>query len=427
MRALDTVAGLAAFEQRGAGTDAERRAAVWLADEIEAGGREARVEPFWCRPNWALAHAWHVGLGLVGGLISVNSPRLGGALVLVALLSVIADEVLGVSLGRRLTPEHASQNVVALPRDQPSAPDTRLIITANYDAGRTGIVYRARVRAATARVRRAFGQRPPGWLGWIVIALAWELAVSIARLEGSNDGPVSVLQFVPTVGLVLALALLLELASSDFGPAAADNGSGAAVALGLTAALDAAPPHNVQVELVLQGAGDGGAVGLRRYLRARRRQRLATNTIVIGIGPCGSGQPRWWISDGPLIPLRYFRRLTELCAEVAGREHELHLGPQRGRGTTPALPARGARLPAIAIGCLDDRGIVPRSHQSSDTSEAAELGVLDDTLQFGLMLVDSIDAFLAARDEPTRGERPDGPPIAADSAHPLQAAADRER
>ena len=85
-------------------------------------GRSVRIEPFWCRPNWAATHAWHVLLGLIGSLVSVNSPRIGGAIVLAALLSVIVDERLGVSPGRRLTFERASQNVLAMPA-QPEGPD----------------------------------------------------------------------------------------------------------------------------------------------------------------------------------------------------------------------------------------------------------------------------------------------------------------
>ena len=158
MRAADTATALASFEGRGAGTDVERRAAQWLAGQLEAAGRSVRIESFWCRPNWALAHSWHVLLALVGSLVSVSSPRIGGALVLAALISVIADERLGVSPGRRLTLEHASQNVVSeAPVRAPGAdqegqePGVHLIITANYDAGRSGFVYREAVRKPFAR------------------------------------------------------------------------------------------------------------------------------------------------------------------------------------------------------------------------------------------------------------------------------------
>ncbi len=411
MPAADTATALASFESRGAGTDAERRAARWLAAQLEAAGRVVRIESFWCRPNWALAHSWHVLLALVGSLVSVSSPRVGGALVLAALISVIVDERLGVSPGRRLTLEHASQNVVseitgraAGQGRQNQAPRVHLIITANYDAGRSGFIYREAVRRPFARATAVFGRLGPvwlGWLGWLTVAMTLLLVTAILRLGGDKGTAVGVLQFVATVGLVLALALLLEVASSGYTPAASDNGSGVAVALALAAALDAAPPRRLTVEVVLQGAGDGFGIGLRRHLRARRQVLKRTNTVVLGIAASGAGRPRWWIGDGQLIGLRYFKALAQSCALVASEEPTLKLAPHQGRGAAPAFRARTARLPAISIGCLDEAGLPPRSHRADDTPEALEAEALDATVQFGLMLVDAVDAFL--RDQPSGG------------------------
>jgi hypothetical protein len=406
MPAAQTASRLSDFEHRGAGTDAERRAATWLAGELRSDRRDAVVEVFWCRPGWALAHAWHALLALAGSLLLVSDPVAGGALVLIALASILADAATGRSLGRRLTPERASQNVVSRPpAPEPGDPvgpaadrRVRLIVTANYDAGRTGLVYRERWRAALARCRRlaAGGRLTPGWRGWLVLALVALLAVAGARGAGAAGTPIGIVQLVPTVALVLALALLLELALSEFGPAAGDNAAGAAVAVAVVRALDAAPPRNLDVELVLQGAGDGEMIGLSRHLRTRRRELSWSNTVVLGIGPCGAGAPRWWVSDGALLPLRYHARLCELarCAPA------LHALPHRGRGAGPALPARRAGLPALTIGCLDERGIAPRSHQPDDTAGMLDRTATDALLEFALVLVDAIDADLA-RTRPT--------------------------
>ncbi len=79
MPAADTATRLTRLQRRGAGTDAERRAAVWLAGELRGGRRRATVETFWCRPNWALAHAWHTLAAIVGSLLAVHHGFLGGA------------------------------------------------------------------------------------------------------------------------------------------------------------------------------------------------------------------------------------------------------------------------------------------------------------------------------------------------------------
>jgi hypothetical protein len=377
MRPAETIATLARFEHRGAGTDSERRAASWLASEVETRNREARVEPFWCRPNWALAHAWHAALGLAGSLLIEVDSRVGGALVLLALLSLIADAGTGFSFGRRLTREHASQNVVS---DDGRGESVHLIVTANYDSGRTGLVTRPRAPRATTVAADAFGRWTPGWLGWLAIALAWILAIAILRLEGHRGTVIGVAQLIPTVGLVLALALLLEQASARFGTTEDDNSSGVAAALALVKALDAAPPRHLNVDLVLQGAGDGGGIGLREYLRKHSGGRTAPNTVVLGIGPCAHGDPLWVESDGALVPFAYFRELRRLCETVAREDPGLHATSARGRGRTPALPARERRLPAIALGASGEGG------------EAVDLVV-----EFGLLLVEKIDSYVASR------------------------------
>lgn len=399
MGTSETVASLASFERRGAGTDAERRAALWLSRELRGPRRDSAIETFWCRPNWALAHAWHVALAIVGSLVSVASATAGGAIVLAALGSLACDGLAGLSLGRRLTPERASQNVVS--RAAGGGADVRLIITANYDAGRTGLVYRSGPRRAAARLRRLAGQGAltPGWLGWLAIGFAWLLVTALVRSGGNSGTAVSVAQLLPTAALVLALALLLELASADFGPSAGDNSSGVAIAMALARALDAAPPRRLAIDVVLQGAG---MIGLTRYLRPRRRELTPANTIVLGFGPAGEGSARWWTSDGSLVALGYLRRLGDLAREAAAPETEsgARALPYRGRGVTPAFPARLRGFPAITIGCLNRDDLAPRSHQPDDVAEQLDRSSLDRLLGLALTFVDAIDADLRRADTP---------------------------
>ena len=217
---------------------------------------------------------------------------------------------------------------------------------------------------------------------------------AILRNGGSTGRALGIAQLVPTAGLVLTLALLLELASSSFGPSAGDNASGVAVALALTRALDVSPLRNLEIEVVLQGASDGSMTGLARHLRKRRREQGAAKTIVVGIGASGAGDPRWWTSDGIMLPLRFAPHLCEIVAAAVGPGTGLGARPHRGRGVSPAFPARRAGLPAITIGSLDERGLVPRSHLLADLPEVLPGGSLDRMLELALTVVDAIDADL---------------------------------
>jgi hypothetical protein len=396
MQAGQIAARLEEFHGRGAGTDAERRAAGWLAGELSRGGRQVSLETFWCRPNWALAHAWHTALALAGSLVSVSAPRVGGGLLLAAIVFVLADALTGWSPGRWLTPQRASQNVVALPplRANNRSPQLRLILTANYDAGRTGLAYREPLRRPFATARRLTGGITPGWLGWLVLAMAWLEAVAIVRAGGHTSKVISAIQLPPTIGVVLALALLLELSTSNWSPAAGDNGSGVGVVLALARALGTSAYRHLDVEVVLAGAGDGDGVGLRKYLRGHRADHTRSNTALIGVAPCAAGTLHWWRTDGQLLPLRYGRRLRRIAADVAKQNAYLGAKAYDGRGATPALPARLTRLPALAIGCVDRDGLFPRSHQRGDTADALDEAAADAAVQFGLVLIDAIDAQL---------------------------------
>lgn len=404
---MDIVRGLAGFPNRRAGTDAERRAALWLVDQLAGDVQGATVETFWCRPNWALAHALHAALAVAGSLVLLASPVAGVAILALTLASVLSDWLTGHSLGRAVTIEHASQNVLLgsprqlsshAPGHQTEHPEgngsVRLILMANYDAGRAGLVYRDWLRHPTGAVREALAGFTPGWLGWLSIGIAWLLAIGALRLAGHSSGEIGLLQLPPTAGLLIAFALLLELAVASPSPAAGDNATGVGVAVALAGALGTMPLQHLTVELLLTGAGDGGQVGSRRYLRGHRGERRGADTIMLGLADCATGTPCWWVSDGQLIPLRYARSLRELAQEIAAGEPHLQARPFNGRGSTPALPARLAGIPAITLGCLDLRGLAPNSHQPTDTVEAVDTAALDAALQFALLMVDAIDTAI---------------------------------
>jgi acetylornithine deacetylase/succinyl-diaminopimelate desuccinylase-like protein len=213
-------------------------------------------------------------------------------------------------------------------------------------------------------------------------------------MAGVSKSTVGAVQVIPTIGLVIAVPLLLDLAGADWSPGANDNASGVAVAMALATALDTAPPAGLAVDLVLAGAGEGGGIGLRKYLSANRRTLLPSNAVVLGIAPTGGGRPRWWVGDGQFIAFRTSATLKRLAAETAAGEPHLNAAPHRGRGATPAFAALKRRLPAIAIGCLDERGLAPRSHQAGDTEDRIDPKSLDDALQFALVLVDAIGEYV---------------------------------
>ena len=88
---MEVIDELCLFQGRRAGTDAERRAANWLAKRVRDGGRRVVVEPIYVHPQYGLVQALHCALGFAGSLVAILAPPVGFAMVLVAALSMYLD------------------------------------------------------------------------------------------------------------------------------------------------------------------------------------------------------------------------------------------------------------------------------------------------------------------------------------------------
>jgi hypothetical protein len=181
----------------------------------------------------------------------------------------------------------------------------------------------------------------------------------------------------------------VDVALSRPVPGANEPASAAAVAIALAAALDRDPPRRLAVELVLTGAGDGPSLGMREFVGVRRGRWRPEATAVLQVAACGRGTPRWWRSDGPLVPLRLHPRLTALAAAAGG-------APRRGRGAGNAWRARAAGWPAIAIGCRTDEAWPPDARQPTDVATRLDPEAMRAALDLGLALVAALDEDLAA-------------------------------
>src|SRR5829696_5611923 len=212
---MQVVRELCSFEGRGPGTDAERRAANMLAGRLRAIGRRGQIEPFFCHPQYAVVHLIHATLGVTGSLLALVQPAIGFALVFAAAVSTYLDVNTRLYLVRSLFFRRVSQNVVS-PGERPDAP-TRLILMAHYDAARTGYIFSkasTRIRSLPERVRLGLGPfRLFFWAG-----LAPLLPILGARMAGLDATWLSALQVIPTIVLIVAGFLLIDIALSDIVP-----------------------------------------------------------------------------------------------------------------------------------------------------------------------------------------------------------------
>src|SRR4051794_25268699 len=320
-----------AERDRFAGTDAERRAAVHCTSALRAIGRSPRTQTPWFRPQRDAPRALHALLGIAGSVVCVDHHPTGLALAAAALVLSLL-EAGGLPLAALPFPRRATQNVVAAPIDDPPGA-VRLVLTASADERRDSVLGRT-----AARVR---GAAVPGPAGLLDLALLAVTACAGARMAGAGGTALGIVQLIPTALLILLFAGYLEAALSAR-PAPGQSGAGPAVAIALAEALDARPPRRLAVEVLIAGAGQAGAAGMRAYVRAHRGQ-LAPEEVVVLHLVGADGPLRYMAREGERFALRLHPRLAEMAGAIPGSVRS------ESRFTSGARVARGARWPALTL------------------------------------------------------------------------------
>jgi hypothetical protein len=378
---LAEIEALSAFKGRSAGTDAERRAADHLARRLDQElDRHAHTEPIQIWPRWPLVHLIHALVAIAGSAISVNDPTLGTILVAAATIATIGDVTGRLPLTRRLTGRRASQNVLA-PEPAGSRPGT-LVLTAHYDSGRTGAIFgRHAERAVDLGLARLF-----------TASLLLLLATTGARLAGLEGSALAAIQFVPTVALILSLPYLADVLLSGPTPGANDNAAGVATVLRLAERYGGDLDH-LAVEVVLTGAQEPGALGMRAWLKRRKPDLDPQSTIVLNVDEVGHGTVRYAVKEGPLLALRQHRQIRALCDQIAAEdagEGRYHAQPVTARRPGDAYAARARGIPAISISCAP----APDHHRPTDTPANVDTQALDRAFGFCSELIELIDERL---------------------------------
>jgi hypothetical protein len=399
---MEIVRELCSFEGRLAGTDAERRAANRMAERLRAAGRRAEAEPIYVHPQLGLIYAAHCLLGVAGSLVAVAVPVLGFGLVLFAATSMYLDLNARFHLLRRLFFRRASQNVVSRGA-RPTAP-ARLLLVAHVDAARTGAVYAEQRMRRLGRLGTAlpFPFSPSRLLFW---SLAFLVPVLAARAAGLDSGLISVLQLPPTLVLLVAMFAFVDIELSDVVPGANDNASGVATVISLASELEADPPSNLDVWVVLTGAEECLMEGMRAFMRARRKALDPRSTYVVNVDSVGRGDVRFELGEGPAVTYELGSRLTELCEAIAAADaaerNRFRAAPLRHAFATDALPARLAGCAATTITCLEPGAQVPANyHLPSDLPDAVDPEAVDRAHEFALELIRVLDRDVGRSRDP---------------------------
>nr|MDQ3936038.1 M28 family metallopeptidase [Actinomycetota bacterium] len=290
----------------------------------------------------------------------------------------------------------ASQNVVS--REDRGRPGT-LILAAHMDAARSGAVFSDRAMRRRAAIGRLL-RRPIGPFEPFFWAIVLALACAVLRVAGVDSDPVAIVQFAATVVLIVSVPLLADIALSDIVPGANDNASGVVTALRLAERYGDSLDH-FDLWVVLTGSEEAFAQGSRAFLRRHRAELDRTSTVFLAIDKVGFGSVRYARREGLLLARSYHPALLDLCDQIADEDAEddnrYDARSIVSRSVTDAVPARAAKLPAVSLSCLGERGYAPHYHQPTDVPENIDPEALERAFGFCSELIELVDEEIGPR------------------------------
>ena len=404
MDVREEIEALVEFDGRGPGTDAERRAAGHLEQRLRDLGREADTEPVTVWPNWALTYALHASMAIVGSVVSVTVPVIGAVLVLLAVILTFLDASGMFVSTRRLLGRRSSQNVVSS-EDGDKGGD--LVLVAHYDAGRGGLVFNRSLQERRATlgklIRRPIGPFQP--FLWTLVAV---MVCTLLRLPGIDSVILTVIQFIFTVLLILAVPVLLDTALAATTPGANDNASGAATVMRLAERFGGKLEH-FDVHVLLTGSQEALGLGMRSFLKRRKGELDKERAVFINLDEVGAGTVRYTTTEGLFPSVKSHKQLVDLCEEIVedateeekddGEDGEDGEGENRfgargvvSRTASDGYAARSAGFPAITISCRNAVDYVPTHHQPGDTPDRIDDEALERAFGFCSELIERLDA-----------------------------------
>ncbi len=292
-----------------------------------------------------------------------------------------------------------------LPRHPPRARRLRLILVAHYDAARSGYVFGERGlpsgRRLSERGRLLLGPfRLVFWGG-----LAPLLPILGARMAGFDAAWLAVLQLVPTVLLIVAAFLLIDIALSEIVPGAYDNASGVAAVL---SAAERAAGRAAREPRRLGGADRRRGVAWARAcapsLRAHRKQLDPERTFFVNVDSVSYGTVHYEVSEGAVVSLPHGRRAGR-ALRGAGRQPVTASPPATPltRCSTTRSPPRIRRHARDHDPGLADGGCpAPWYHTHEDTPERVDAAALTRATEFVVALARLLDRDAGRRIAPAR-------------------------
>ncbi len=371
---------------RGSTTDAERRAARYIEEQLNNSGFTATVQGFKSVTSFSWAYGALYLIFVASSLVFLASPPAAFLLDLIALFIYIR-EVNTLSGLSAAIPRRNSQNVIG--KLKPKFPaERKAIVVAHYDSSRAALSFHPKMVA---------GFRSSFWLMMIsMVALtAVYGAVSLTGAVLHRPSFLAAMWYASLpFAFYLAFVVLILAHREIFGRhthGANDNASGVSVLLEVARELGASPLSKTEVWCVGTGSEEAGTVGMIEFLKQNRLH--PANTYIINLDNLGIGQVKYITAEGMLHKYPSSPKLASLAEKAAAEPPALDAaGRPYTLMTTDATAALARGYKAMSIMAMTAEGLLPNWHWITDRIEHVQPQNLATARELVLRILRRLDA-----------------------------------
>jgi len=357
---MQIVRDLTALPHRGATTEQERRAADILENYLKQLGATVERQTF-TTPKTYISEVWWLVGGLVLGLLLIP------ILSWLAFLWVTACVLLGLqyfdwrpSPVSLLPPLSKSQNVIGKKPVQGPV-SKKLILMGHYDSAPVSMLY---LPSSVKNFRQSLRIS----VGLMIVAGV----VALLSVLGIGQPVITWLRWLLVVYfLAQGVMSSIDYFRCGYTNGAADNATGAAVAVAVADRLWHNPIPGWDVEVVLTSAEEANLKGALAYYRAHRKELDPQRTYVLNFDNLGAGQLKIITRTGSLIDVVYDNALVQAALQIAAsdpRFADVKPGVWH-TGDFDSLWFARAGIPSLTLSAQDEQGLIPNLHRPTDTFE----------------------------------------------------------
>jgi len=393
MRIQRIIGELCIFKHRVSSSKNEQKAAEHIYQIMRNIGLVASIDSFKSQQKMTWELITIISFFIVEVILYFLIPLLSSIAGLVGLILFWGYFTTRFKLLSPLFRHSSSQNVVG--RMVNSNAHFKVIFTAHYDTAQAVLLSNPKT---VANVRLNF------LLGFfIIISLQIILILKILSINIFIFKLVVILIGIYIIGNIIVL--LISGLKGEFVQGASDNASGVAVMLDLAVRLKGLSFPEIEFWFVSTGSKEVGAVGMATFMKMYTEDISKDNTYFINFDNVGKGSPHYFLGEGMLNFYKFSKDLIAVAKKSSQLNEFKEILPARYRLTyTDAIVPASRRFHSILLLAMDDRGLIPNWHWSSDTIENIDISVPQMTSDFVFEMVRNLHEILKQRLEKNKQE-----------------------